>query len=165
MLKGREIISLPVVTSGERKQLGEVRDIIYDPYENRILGYIMENSGWIRDGRGFLHCDMVKREDDCIIVQDESAIRKLGTMPELKEALKEGKDIRGLRVEDSEGKYVGTIQDLIINEETGDISGYEVSDGVIQDLLHGRSMIPNADIIIDSGRVVACAGDRCDEVL
>ncbi len=158
MLKGRELLSLPVVSGQERKQIGEVKDIIYDPEQNRILGYLVESGGWLRDGRGFAHSDLLKRENDCLIVQNESVIRKLKSIPELRTALETKKDIRGLRVEYDDGRHLGVIQDLVLDAETGEITGYEVSDGVIQDLLEGRTTISNRGISIGDDKVVASQG-------
>jgi len=156
MLKGREILSLPVVTLEDRKQVGEVKDIIYDPYRKAVLGYLVENGGWLKDGKGFLHTEIIKRENDCLVIQNKGVIRGISSIPQLKEAFNKKNEIRGLRVENNEGRYIGVIQDLVIDRTTGDITGYEVSDGVIQDLLDGRVTIPNRGITISHDRVVAC---------
>jgi uncharacterized protein YrrD len=37
---------------------------------------------------------------------------------------------------------MGTLSDIFVNEETGVLTGYEVSDSVIEDLLEGRRSIP-----------------------
>lgn len=154
MIKGRELVSLPVVTQKERKYLGEVKDYIYDPYQKIIMGYLVENVGWLRDGKGFLHTDLIKHENDCLIVEDESVIRNIGTILELKEVLERKVDIRGMQVEKDNGQYIGVVEDLVLDSQTGEITGYEISDGIIQDLLDGRAIIPNKGITINSDRVV-----------
>jgi len=157
-MKGRELISLPVVSSDNNKLLGEVKDIIYDPSKNRILGYVVEKKGWLREGRGFLHSELVRHEKDCLVVKDESVVGNVGRIPELKEAIDTQKDIRGWRVEYNDGRYIGIIQDLVVDAESGEISGYEISDGIVQDLLVGRVTIPNTGICINNDRVIAIKG-------
>lgn len=164
MLKGREILGLPVITLHEKKQLGEIKDLIYDPDQNKVLGYLVENGGWLRDGRGFLHSDVIKREDGCLVVADESVIRNIGSLSELKAALESKKDVRGLPVERCDGRSIGVIQDLVLDEETGAITGYEISDGVIQDLLDGRLTIPTGGIMINPDKSVAIAGVDFDTI-
>lgn len=154
MLKGRELLSLPVVTLKDRIQIGEVKDLIYDYSKNKIIGYLIEPGGWLRDGKGFLHIDLVKREDDCLIVNDESVVRKLSTIPELKGIQHNKNDLRGLRVEQEDGHIMGVIQDLVVDGNTGEIVGYEVSDGIIQDLLDGRATISTKGISVDQDKVV-----------
>lgn len=157
MLKGRELLSLPVVTLKDRKQIGEVKDLIYDHAGNRVIGYLVEAGGWLRDGKGFLHTDIVRREDDCLIVNDELVVRNLSTIPELAEFIHNKHDIRGLRVEHEDGHALGVIQDLVVDGETGEIMGYEVSDGIIQDLLDGRLTISTKEIRVNEDKVVAAA--------
>lgn len=155
MLKGREILSLPVVTSAEKKQIGEVKDLIYDPVKNELLGYLVEIGGWLRDSKGFLHSELERYDTDCLVVRDESVVRKVSAIPRLKEALDKKEDVRGLRVEYDDGRTIGVIQDLVLNWETAEVTGYEVSDGIIQDLLDGRITIPNRGININPDKVVA----------
>lgn len=155
MLKGREILSLPIVTSDERKQIGEVKDLIYDPSRRIILGYLVESGGWLKEDRGFLHGDLITREDGCLVIKDESVIRSINSIPELREALNQKRDIRGLRVEHNNGHYLGVIRDLVVNGHTGEITGYEISDGVIQDLLDGRTTIAAEGITVSPDKVVA----------
>lgn len=154
MLKGRELLSLPVVTLKDRTQIGEVKELIYDHTKNQVIGYLIEPGGWLRDGKGFLHVDLVRRDEDCLIINDESVVRKLGTIPELKEIKESQNDLRGLRVEQENGHILGVIQDLVVDGETGEILGYEVSDGFIQDLLDGRVTISIRSISIDENKVI-----------
>lgn len=162
MLKGRELLSLPVVTLNDRRQIGEVKDLIYDHAGNRIIGYMVEAGGWLRDGRGFLHSEMIRLDKDCLVINDESVVRNLRTIPQLAELLNNKNDLRGLRVEHEDGHPLGVIQDLVVDGETGEIMGYEVSDGVIQDLLDGRLTIPTKDITVNEGKVVAAVAAEVD---
>jgi uncharacterized protein YrrD len=154
MIKGRQIISLPVVTENEKKQIGEVRDIIYDPRQNNIIGYLVDESGWLKAGRGFLHEDIIKRDNDCIVVKDSSVIKNITSIPELKSAMENKEDIRDFKVENQDGQCIGIIKDLVLDENTNIITGYELSDGFVQDLLDGRTTISNSDIDLIVDKVV-----------
>jgi len=162
MIKGREILGLPVVTMDEREQIGEVKDIIYDPYQNIILGCLLEAGGWIRSGKGFLYNEVLKLDRDGLIIKDRLVARNINTITEFQEVLAQKIDIRGLRLEKEDGQYMGVIQDLVIDEKTGEITGYEVSDGVIQDLLDGRATVSNMGACITEDRVIAPEGTQFD---
>lgn len=82
-------------------------------------------------------------------------IKPIKSIPALKKTVSEKRDIRGLRVEYEDGRSIGVIQDLILDENTGEITGYEISDGVIEDLLKGRFSIPNIGVSIGPDRIVA----------
>lgn len=153
MIKGREIISLPVISLKGNKQIGEVKDIVYDCGAG-VLGYIIENGGWLKECKVLLHQDVLKIDGEAITIADEALIKKLSAFPEIKEACKKGGDVRGRRVEKQDGSYVGVVQDLVLQDFSGPITGYEISDGIIQDLLDGRSTIPSQEIEIYEDRLV-----------
>lgn len=154
MLKGREILSLPVVTLDDRKEIGEVKDIIYNPVESKILGYLIDAGGWFTEARGFPHSELIRLEEDCLVIKNESVIKKISQISEIKDAIDAKADIRGFKVECEDGKCMGVIQDLLLDENSWQITGYEISDGVIQDLLDGRTSISNEGISIFSDKVV-----------
>lgn len=145
MLKGREIVSLPIITLEDNKQVGEVKSIIYDQFSGSVLGYVVENKGWLRDARVIAHQDIEKITPDAMFISNCSAIKKIDTMPVLKEHLYKN-DIMGMRIEDVNGCCIGVIQDLVLEGTSGKITGFEVSDGVVQDLLSGRFTIPRDEI-------------------
>lgn len=162
MIKGRELLGLPVVTMDGKEQLGEVKDIIYNPYDNKILGYLIETGGWLKGGKGFLHNEVIKRENEGLFVESRSIVRDVNSISELKEVLALKKDIRGLRLENEDGQYMGVIQDLVVDDGTGEITGYEVSDGVIQDLLNGRLTVSNQGVSIIDDKVIVPGGTEFD---
>ncbi|MGI5851687.1 MAG: PRC-barrel domain-containing protein [Caldicoprobacterales bacterium] len=41
----------------------------------------------------------------------------------------------------ADGQELGTISDVIFNPENGEIMGYEISKGIIDDLLTGRNIL------------------------
>lgn len=154
MLKGREILSLPVVSLDDRKEIGEVKDIIYNPVESKILGYLVDSGGWFTEAKGFPHSELIKMEEDCLVIRNESVIKKISLIREIKNAIDGKVDIRGFKVECEDGRCIGVIQDLLLDENSWQITGYEISDGVIQDLLDGRSSISNQGISILPDKVV-----------
>jgi uncharacterized protein YrrD len=47
----------------------------------------------------------------------------------------------------SSGEVLGQVSDLLIEEDLGNISGYEVSDGYLKDVMLGRKVIATSDIL------------------
>lgn len=146
MLKGREIISLPIITLDNNKQIGEVKNLIYDYDSGLVLGYIVENKGWLRDARAIAHQDVVNITQDAIFIKKGSDVKKVSEHPVLKEHLNTKIDVLGMRIENPEGSCLGVVQDLVLEGMSGKITGFEVSDGVVQDLLNGRTTIQNETV-------------------
>lgn len=52
------------------------------------------------------------------------------------------------------GQTLGTVEDIVIEENNGHVIGYELSDGYVKDLVSGRKVIAAADIIQDGAEVL-----------
>jgi uncharacterized protein YrrD len=63
------------------------------------------------------------------------------------------KSLKGCSVISSEGKDLGTVEDLIMEVQDGRVLGWEISDGLVQDLVEGRRVLP-------VGSVITCGLDR-----
>lgn len=48
----------------------------------------------------------------------------------------------GYQLVRGDGQELGQISDIILNPNDGTIEGYEVSKGIIEDIIEGRSILP-----------------------
>ncbi|HWR56619.1 MAG TPA: PRC-barrel domain-containing protein [Negativicutes bacterium] len=136
-----ELRGLPVINLSTGEQIGEVKDVVIDTANYRLVGVLLSRAGWFHTGRGILLGGMKNIGPDSITIEDETAIVSA-------EALAAGgrtilnEDIIGKDLVTAEGNIVGTLSDVLLDVKSGLLTGYEVSDSVIGDLLEGRSNIP-----------------------
>lgn len=142
MVKGRHLLSLPIINYNTGEQLAEIKDLIYDPYNNKLLGFILEEGNWFWGSKVLLLDQVYHIGNDVITVSSKDSIMDSAARPEIKELLKKQVKINGYKLLSERGKDIGTIQDLIIDPVKGNITGYEVSNGIVGDLLEGRRNIP-----------------------
>lgn len=138
MRKGRELLSLPVVENLTGEQLGEVKELIYDSRECNLIGFIVADGGWLRGAQVVLLPQVREITGTAVVVKDRSCIRDVS---EIKELLAAGCDVKGYTLVTADGREMGIIRDLVISPDNGKIQGYELSDGVIDDLLNGRTTV------------------------
>lgn len=138
MRKGRELLSLPVVENLTGEQLGEVKELIYDSRECNLIGFIVADGGWLRGAQVVLLPQVREITGTAVVVEDRSCIRDVS---EIKELLAAGCDVKGYTLVTADGREMGIIRDLVISPDNGKIQGYELSDGVIDDLLNGRTTV------------------------
>jgi uncharacterized protein YrrD len=50
--------------------------------------------------------------------------------------------LSGTQVLTAEGKHIGTLADMCIDEQSGRVTGYEVSGGFFADTLRGKKFVP-----------------------
>lgn len=148
VVKGRHLLSLPVVINKTGEVLGEVKDLIYDPINNKLLGFILEEGSWFW-GTKIIPVDRVEHiREDAVTIESKDLILDSSSQSEAKDLLEKKHKITGYRLQVEDGRVIGTIQDLILDPQAGTITGYEVSSGLIDDLLEGRQDIPVPEKVI-----------------
>lgn len=142
MIKGRDVIGLPVVNLKNGKEVGAVQDIVFIPESNYLQGLIIKG-GAARGERVVLIEDVVNIGEDAIMIPDDTVLRKTG-QEEGEERLVNNKGkIMGKKVLTAEGKELGKINDILLDPAGKRFEGYEVSEGLIDDLLKGRGILKN----------------------
>ena|GEM_PF-2337658 len=158
MRRGRDVIGISVVEPGAGRPLGTVDDILFAP-DGRVLALLVTPSkGLVRrrvpvpveafevleDGRAELSKERFIAFKDAriagIAARGEPDGRPVGLC---------GKALRT-----SEGKELGTIADVVLDGPRFALWGFEVSDGIVMDLLDGRPVVEAAGAKIDGDAVV-----------
>ena len=145
MRKITELLGLPVINLATGEQIGEVQDIVIDVLNRRMLGVLLRHAGWFSSGKGipFAHvhgitADSLTVENAAAIVRDEAFAAQGQTLRQ--------EDIIGKHIVTAAGKTVGTLSDIYVDINTGRLTGCEISDSVIKDLLEGRRAISLPDL-------------------
>lgn len=138
MRKGRELINLPVIEEKSGKVLGTISDLLLaDEFRLDGLYFITEGKKTC-----FLPVErMIGIGQDAVFVQGEIDDFGLAT------DINKGKHTSGAVVMTATGHSMGTIDDIVLGEEEGNIVAYEVSDGHLMDILVGKRIVPTEDII------------------
>jgi uncharacterized protein YrrD len=146
MFKGRELIGLSVIDLKTGKEGGAIEDLILDLDHGKVTALSIKSSGWLTTNRLVPLANVQRVGSDTVLIEDE-----------IKETIEADgcgiKSLKGCSVLSYEGKDLGTVEDLILDIPEGRITGWEISDGLVQDLIEGRRVLP-----LDS--VITCSSDR-----
>ena len=144
MKKAHSLIGLNLVAKSGGEALGTVRDLIFDSTSNELLALVLSE----KDLFGLVQAqvvpwrEVVKVGDDAIIVQSAASKIKAGSDQRLTEVVQRETTLGGTRLMTTDGQEIGTLGDVFIDENTGRITGYEISGGFISDTLHGKRFLP-----------------------
>lgn len=134
------LIGLPVIRGG--KTVGLLEQAVLEESGKKLRGII------IREGLGGAR--WVDREN----IQTIGGVSVL-VSGDLKKPPREA-DFRLGRVQDTSGLRLGTVTDALINSETLEVEALEISNGPLDDLLHGRWLA--SDFVLrkpeDSGKPI-----------
>lgn len=154
-MKLRNLIKLPLLDGHTAEKLGEIeRAVIGDDFRVHYLVMRGNNKLAFR-----ISCDDVIINNDAVLICDRSSIKLFQDGEEL--SIYDAK--LGDLVFDDRGKELGTVSDFIIDRENNEVWGVEVSGGIMQDLLDGRSEIPLAQLNWASPENVIYDGERNEQ--
>lgn len=154
-MKLRNLIKLPLLDGHTAEKLGEIeRAVIGDDFRVHYLVMRGNNKLAFR-----ISCDDVIIHNDAVLICDRSSIKLFQDGEEL--SIYDAK--LGDLVFDDRGKELGTVSDFIIDRENNEVWGVEVSGGIMQDLLDGRSEIPLAQLNWASPENVIYDGERNEQ--
>ena len=136
-----ELLGLPVINLSTGDQVGKVKNVVIDTANYRLVGVLLGHDGWFHAGRGILRGAMKNIGPDSITIEAETAIVSAETLTAQGRTILQ-EEIIGKELVTAEGNIIGTLTDIFLDVNTGLLTGYEVSDSIIKDLLDGRSSIP-----------------------
>lgn len=141
MLKGNDIIGMPVVAYDTGEQIKKVKDLIFDGNSN-LLGFLVDENIWFKNAQVLPLHGIKVIGPDAIIASSQSAIVKADQVPDIREVLARNIVLSGTKIFTEEGRDLGTVIDLYFDKQTGAIEGYEVLGGLFADPYFGRSFVP-----------------------
>ncbi len=75
-IKGQNVINLKIITINDGKEIDNVKDIIYDPKQNRVRALLISNGGWFSDAKVLLMEEIKNIGQDAVIIDSSDAIKK-----------------------------------------------------------------------------------------
>jgi len=156
MLKGKNLIGMPVIVADSGAQIQRVEGIVLDCSETHVTALVVERDEHYRDARVLpLHHVQSFRDED-IAVSSEKVIHHVDQIPNIRRLLKQDSSSIGTRLITPDGTDVGTVNDVIFNEETGSIDCFESISESITDSFFNRPSLSLYDEL-DHGAIVHAA--------
>jgi len=145
-VRRRDLIGRPVLELGSGKYLGEAREVIVDLISASVVGIVVERGRWVRSSWILPLESVLACGDGAITVESEDAL-----IPRAEYRQRRGSSehqLVGKRVLDEGGRDLGTLDDIFFDPATCAVTGYQISGGVIQDLLEGKRSIPAVPLML-----------------
>lgn len=147
MPKGRELLGLPLIDAVTGDRLGEVEDLVINPGEQTVSGFLIDKGNWFRSARKIPRSLVRSVSRESIKVENPEAVA-------LSEQERLVSCLNGKPVKTIQAKLLGTVQDVVVDQECREIAGFEISDGLISDMVNGRVVIDQSSIITQSENAV-----------
>lgn len=141
--KGREVIGLPVVSLTTGKELGSVEDLLWDHHGRKITCLVVGGRRNSKESRYIAFSDILSIGEHAITVAGDS-------LPDGNQEPEVGTPasrLTGIPVMTTEGNNVGTIEDIVFADKGGELLGYEISSGLVGDLVSGRYVLTTDAVV------------------
>lgn len=139
--KYSDVLGLPAISAKNGMKLGTVKDVAFCKDNKGVIGFILEKDVHSLKGNVVLLRDVLSLGNDALIIDESNGLmeyRKFKKTPEMLEQM----HLRGFKIYTHSGDDIGIVQDILFDYRTGKVEGVQVSDGLVQDLLMGRNILP-----------------------
>lgn len=169
VLKVQSMIGLAVFDVEDGKQLGKIHDFIITE-DWSVYGFELEGKGLFSlQVRTVKWEDVVSCGNDAIMIRNQHAVRQKAADDIQHTFLIGNGKLKELPVLTGDGAILGYVSDVYFNPELGkSITGIEISDGFISDLIGGRKWLPiSTQVAFGESAIMApiASGQRLEECL
>lgn len=133
---------MPIIQKKDRRIVGWVRDIMLSKGKTRIVALIVKEGGWLKETKVLRFKDILSFNEGFIEIKDKDEIKNISTYPELENIITDHSSIIGRDVISDSGKNLGYVVDYIIDVKSGKIFCFILSQGLFDDILDGRQILP-----------------------
>ncbi|HHX17671.1 MAG TPA: photosystem reaction center subunit H [Clostridium sp.] len=141
MVKYSEVIGLPVICAVSGKKIGIIKDIIFCPENKKIAAFEIEKNSCEIKKKIVLKEHVINLGKDAMIIENEEKVIPFKKVKD-KLGIKKKGTIIGFKIYTKYGEDIGVVKDILFDFEKNTLDGVEVSDGLIQDIVKGRNLLP-----------------------
>lgn len=137
-----ELLGKDVLSQTNGKTIGVIHDIaIQKSSLLKIEAYIVKCNNHFNETLNFIPWHQLRLGQDISLMDNSKELQKVNVNFRLQHYLFR-EDLMDLRVFTNDGLEVGLLKDVFLSEDEGTIDCLQCSDGLINDILNGRSIYP-----------------------
>jgi len=160
LIKYTDVLGLPVISANNGIKIGTLKDVAFRRDSKGIIAFILEKGSRAVKGNVILLRDVRSIGNDALIIDNPNCLLEYKSFKKTCE-MQENIQLRGFKIYTHSGEDIGIVQDIFFDYKTGKVEGVEVSDGLVQDILQGRNILPffgkveigNDNILVDNEAV------------
>ncbi|RKD34618.1 PRC-barrel domain-containing protein [Thermohalobacter berrensis] len=165
MIKGSHIDNLPIFDKINGNKIALAKGKIFSKESNELLAILVSEKSYFKDAKIIRFENINKIGRDFIYVENSNVIENAKDYPEIMEAIDENDNVIGEEVLTEDGESLGIVLDVVIDELSGEVKGFILTDGLIEDIVNGRNIIPYADNIKLGENSIVIEGKITDNIV
>lgn len=158
--KYSDVLGLPVISAANGLKIGTLKDVLFHKSNKLILAFLLEKGNYAVKGNVIRLQNVLSLGNDALIVDNPANLLEYRNYKK-DNPLDDKNHLRGFKVYTHSGEDLGVVQDIMFDYKTGKVEGVQVSDGLVQDIMVGRNILPflgkvdigNSNILVESEAV------------
>lgn len=114
-LQASQILGLDVIIVGEQRAAGQVRRLVFDLRNGRLVAIGVRPRGWLADQRYCLQSNILQVEPHAIVVSQQT-LERPDSLPSVKKALAKKTAILGQKAQTESGQSLGRVIDVLLDD-------------------------------------------------
>ena len=128
-----QLMSLPIFATSEGRELGRIKDVLFDPEQQVLLGVLVDTAHSSDDVGGAMFIERAAIQSmgaDAVTVSGDDVLRRLDDSQQARDVMESGIHLKGARVLTEAGDAIGKVDKVLIADD-GRISGYTTASGLL----------------------------------
>jgi len=133
LIQASTILNLPVAAIEEKAKIGTVKNLIINPENGELIGLIVRKTGFIFSTNKILSGhDILDIDKNGVVTRKEENLVDIKEVIRIKKIISSKICVLNQKAVTQSGKYLGRVNDLLIESETLSIVKYYIH-GIIED--------------------------------
>ncbi len=129
-MRSIDIKGLAVFEIASGREIGKVSELLINANEKSIEYLVIDLPNWYCGAHVIPFHLTEGIGEDAVIIESEKLIRKLSEDPEAVRLVESGVTLIGSKVLTKKGKHIGHINEIFIDENSGQVTGCELADSI-----------------------------------
>jgi uncharacterized protein YrrD len=156
------LIGLPVIIQGTGKKVGIVRELQLSDDTNTITGFYVSGNRFTKKS-GLIPFKYIHSVDSHGIIISPDFLDGMQKLPTAENSI-EPELLIGTSLIHQDGRELGKIADILVDLKNGRVAGVEISEGFIDDLVDGRSLLPNMPTSHDAAGTLVLTPEEAESI-
>lgn len=164
MQKGKSVMGRDVLSLATGARIHSVKDILIGADNDRVVALLVDEGGLLGTSTVVPFDAVQSFGRDAVVINEENSVIAASSDPEVKVILDGNHKLLGKTVFTEDGQKVGSIADLYFDEQSGRITGFEITGGILGDLAKGSSFLGSDEVRLAGRDVVFVSSSGAEAV-
>lgn len=141
-IEAKKLIGLPLAAQDTQSKIGELRDIVVDPENGKLLGFLVQEGSFLSSRKALSIIDVIDWDPNGLVTATIDNLVELKDIVRIKELVNKNMELLGKKAKTESGKSLGEIENFLIDTDTQTVVKFYLKD------LLGHSRIFSADKVV-----------------